>query len=145
MDTSDLQQRIQDHYEDPYHRGRCDFPSHVGELQAVCPQGGHDVVAVELRIDDEGLVSEIWFDGGGCTLSQAIASMLAEKLEGQRTEDVTALSFEDAMAQINADVNTLCPSCCRVGFDAIQQAVSSDPIDSEDSPTFGGPDLGDEC
>ena len=105
-----------------------------------------EVGHVSERIDDDdGTLLEIWFDGEGCALSQAIVSMLSEKLEGLRTDDVRELSFQEAMARIDCDADSLRTACCRVGFDVIQQTVNSERIDSVDSPTFGGPDLGDEC
>lgn len=153
MATNELQQQIQDHFEDPYHRGRCDYPTHVAEADSACPagenggtneDGTHDLIAVELRIEEDRL-REIWFDGRGCILSVSIASMLAEKLEGQRTEKVLSVSLETAMSDLNVKVDDSRKCCCHLALRAIKRAIQSETIDTEDGPTFGGPDLGDEC
>ena len=75
------QEHILDHYEDPYHRGSCDGATHENEDDN--PLCG-DVIRVQLQIDDERRVRAAWFDGDGCCISQASASMLMEKIEGKR-------------------------------------------------------------
>ena len=71
------------HYEDPYHRGSCDNPSHGGE--SACEQTGCRV-AIEFRLDPlSGLCAEAWFDGEGCPMCEGLASILVERLE-QRVE-----------------------------------------------------------
>lgn len=141
---SDLQQRIQDHYEDPYHHGRCEYATHYAELATECVDSAKDVIAVELRIAQDE-IREIWFEGNGCDLSQAFTSMLAEKLENKRTDAVRELSFEEALQQVNVAVDVDRQSCCKLALDAIQNAINSQGLETEDTPNFGGPDLGDEC
>lgn len=141
---SDLQQRIQDHYEDPYHRGRCESATHFAEHEADCQVSSRDVVAIEMRITDDE-IRELWFDGDGCELSQAFASMLAENLEGERTYEVRELSLDDALQRIKMTVIEDREHCCSLALDAIQLALKSQGLDLEDEPNFGGPDLGDEC
>ena len=74
------QEHILDHYEDPYHRGRCPACTHAHEDNN--PLCG-DVIRMELQIDDQGTLKEVYFDGDGCCISQAAASMLVEKFDGQ--------------------------------------------------------------
>lgn len=141
---SDLQKRIQDHYEDPYHHGRCDFATHCAEFEIECDESSSDAVAFELSVSEQ-TIREIWFEGRGCILSQAVASMFAEKFENKRTEEVRKLSVQDALEQIEVKVDPAKTSCCKLALDAIQAALNSQGIDIEDQPNFGGPDLGDEC
>jgi len=141
---SDLQQRIQDHYEDPYHHGRCESATHYAELETECVDPATDVIAVELRIAQDE-IREIWFEGNGCDLSQAFASMLAEKLENKRTDDVRNLSLDQALQQLNISVDANRTRCCKLTLDAIQTAINSQGLEIEDGPNFSGPDLGDEC
>ena len=71
------QDRILDHYEDPFHRGRCGHPTH--RHQRKNPLCG-DVVRIEMVLSDEGKIRELYFDGEGCCISQASASMLMEQM-----------------------------------------------------------------
>src|SRR5262249_12587964 len=67
------QERILDHYEEPYHRGACPGATHAHEDEN--PLCG-DQVRIELAIDPDGTVRDAYFNGDGCCISQASASML---------------------------------------------------------------------
>lgn len=138
---NDQQQRIQDHYEDPYHRGRCVRPTHYAETRN--EQCG-DVIAIELRVIEEQL-SEIWFEAEGCQLSQATVSMLCEQLEQKPIDDVKNLSPEQAFQLLDLDVSDDQQECCRIGLAGIQSALESPIDDDMHDPTFTHPNLGDEC
>ena len=73
------QEHILDHYEDPYHRGHCQHCTHAHEDDN--PLCG-DVVRMELELLDNGQIKNVYFDGDGCCISQAAASMLVEKFDG---------------------------------------------------------------
>ncbi len=141
MATVQQQQRIQDYFEDPYHRGRCDHPTHYSEASnTACG----DIVAAELRVLDER-IEEAWFDGEGCQLSQAVASMIIERIEGSSAEDVANLSLDAMLTMLDLNVDSDERDCCQVGLSAIQQAIDSPIDENPEGPTFAGPDLGDEC
>ena len=71
------QDHVLDHYEDPYHRGDCEGATHAHEDDN--PLCG-DVVRIELQLDEEQKIKDVWFDGDGCCISQASASMLIEQM-----------------------------------------------------------------
>ena len=75
---------ILDHYESPYHRGHVEHPTIAHEDEN--PLCG-DQVRLELVVDGDR-VKEAWFDGHGCAISQAAASILAEEIEGKSLEDL---------------------------------------------------------
>lgn len=70
---------ILDHYESPYHRGHVDHPTIAHEDEN--PLCG-DQVRLELLVEGDR-VKEAWFDGHGCAISQAAASILTEEIEGK--------------------------------------------------------------
>ena len=65
--------------------GRCPAATHAHEDDN--PLCG-DVVRVELAIDPDGTVREAYFNGDGCCISQAAASMLIERIDGRPVEEV---------------------------------------------------------
>ena len=91
------QEHILDHYEDPYHRGSCEGATHRHEDDN--PLCG-DVVEIELRLGDDGRVEEAWFQGEGCCISQAAASMLVEKIEGKALEELKQLTADQMLETI---------------------------------------------
>jgi len=140
---NDLHRRIEDYYEDPYHRGQSDRPTHRAEARH---DDCGDVVAIELGIDNEGTIRDAWFDGDGCRLSQAIASMLVEHVEGQSAEVVAELTIDSMLCALNAtDIEADKIGCCQLALSTVQSAIQNPLDDAMDGPTFSGPDLGDEC
>ena len=88
------QEHILDHYEDPYHRGKCRTCTHIHEdTNLLCG----DVIRMELQIDDRGTMKEVYFNGNGCCISQAAASMLAEKFDGKTVEEVKQFTAKDML------------------------------------------------
>jgi nitrogen fixation NifU-like protein len=140
------QEHVLDHYEDPYHRGTCDHPTHAHEDKN--PLCG-DVVRVELAIDDQGRVRDAWFQGKGCVISQASASMLMEKLEGKNVEELKHFSAQQMLELFGARLTPNRQKCCLLPWRVVQTAVHS-PLSEEDGedegagPTFAGPDLAEE-
>jgi nitrogen fixation NifU-like protein len=137
------QEHVLDHYEDPYHRGQCDHPSHAHEDDN--PLCG-DVVRIELQLDPNGKVQDIWFEGDGCCISQASASMLVEKMDGQTVDEIKGFTAEHMLKLFGPRLTPNRQKCCLLPWRVLQAAVFS-PLDREHNDagsTFGGPDLGDE-
>ena len=115
------QEHVLDHYEDPYHRGRCQDATHAHEDDN--PLCG-DVVQVELKIDD-GEVQEAWFDGDGCCISQASASMLIEEIEGKSVNQVKEFNAEQMLELFQARLTPNRQKCCLLPWRVVQTALFS--------------------
>ncbi len=75
-----------DHYQRPRNRGELENAELEEHLNN--PLCGDEVtVYANLR---DGTISELRFTGRGCSISQASASMLAERLEGKSREEAEA-------------------------------------------------------
>ena len=74
------QQLILEHNRKPRNFGRLENPTHVGEgFNPLCGDHYH----VFLRVNDEGIIEEISFDGSGCAISKASASLMTQSLKGK--------------------------------------------------------------
>jgi nitrogen fixation NifU-like protein len=138
------QEHVLDHYEDPYHRGRCEHPTHAHEDDN--PLCG-DVVRIELQIGDDGTIQQVWFDGDGCCISQASASMLIEKMDGQKIEDVRQFTAEQMLELFGARLTPNRQKCCLLPWRVLQTAVYSslnNDGNEDGRSTFNGSDLGDK-
>lgn len=133
--------RVMDHYEDPYHRGECEQASHryVAE-NASCG----DELSVELRVDFDGTICEAWFDGDGCCVSQAAASMLMESIEGKTVAEAKNLRPEDMLNLFGTELSSDRQKCCLLPWVVLQGALSSPICDEDGGAKFGGPHLGEE-
>src|SRR6476620_3528357 len=78
---------ILEHYKSPRNRGRLVDPKVA--TRGKNPLCG-DEVEVSLDIDD-GIVRDIQFQGRGCSISQASASMMTEAVKGKSIEDTRRL------------------------------------------------------
>jgi nitrogen fixation protein NifU and related proteins len=79
---------ILDHYRTPRNKGRLD--PHDVALERNNPLCG-DEIELFLKFDGENLEG-IAFDGKGCSISQASASMMTEKVKGLSVKDASELA-----------------------------------------------------
>ncbi len=123
LDEDELyQERILDHYEEPFHRGRCPLATHAHEDEN--PLCG-DVVRVELAVDPDGRIVDAWFEGDGCCISQAAASMLVQRMHGRAVEDVKQFTAHDMLELFGAKLTPNRQKCCLLSWRALQSAVYS--------------------
>ncbi len=85
---SDLyQQVIIDHAQSPRNQGECKYATHA--------QTGHnplcgDQLTLSLQLKN-GVVEDVHFQGDGCAISMASASLMTEAIKGKSQEQVDAL------------------------------------------------------
>ena len=79
---------ILDHYRAPRNKGRLD--PHDVALERNNPLCG-DEIELFLKFDGDA-VQGIAFEGKGCSISQASASMMTEKIKGASTKEAQALA-----------------------------------------------------
>ncbi len=84
------QEVLLDHYRSPRNQGRLE--SATGRAEGHNPLCG-DRIAVEVAVEGERL-NGVAFEGGGCAISTASASLMTEAVKG-RTQSEIADLFED--------------------------------------------------
>ncbi|HET9579737.1 MAG TPA: SUF system NifU family Fe-S cluster assembly protein [Usitatibacter sp.] len=84
------QQVIFDHYKRPRNCHALDHASH--EAEGHNPLCG-DNVKIYLEIED-GVIRDVAFEGGGCAIATASASLMTEALKGRRVAEVEHLFDE---------------------------------------------------
>lgn len=138
------QEHVLDHYEDPYHRGRLDHPTHHHEDDN--PLCG-DVVGIDLTIDPGGVIREAWFDGEGCCISQASASMLMETIDGKGVDFIKQLTANEMLELFGAKLTPNRQKCCLLAWKVLQSAIYSvcdDGASGDLSHRASGPSLAEE-
>jgi nitrogen fixation protein NifU and related proteins len=81
---------ILDHYKSP--RNKRGLPDATASLRRDNPLCG-DEITIHARLED-GKVAEVTFEGQGCSISQASASMLTETVAGKAVDDAAGLTRE---------------------------------------------------
>lgn len=116
------QEHILDHYEDPFHRGSLPTATHAHQDKN--PLCG-DVVKMELQLSPDGRIEDVYFDGEGCVISQASASMLAEKMQGKTVEDVKSFAAKDMLDLYGPRLTPNRQKCCLLPWKVLQTAIHS--------------------
>jgi nitrogen fixation protein NifU and related proteins len=129
------QEHILDHFEDPFHRGKCPDCTHTHEDNN--PLCG-DVIRMELRIDDAGTMREVYFNGDGCCISQSAASMLAEKFNGRHIDEVKKFTVGDMLELFGARLTPNRQKCCLLPWRVLQAAIYS-PLSGPQLPIVNTP------
>ena len=129
------QDHILDHYEEPFHRGRCPHATHAHEDDN--PLCG-DVVRVELEIDPNGTIADAYFDGDGCCISQAAASMLLARMNGRSAEEVKKFTAREMLELFGAKLTPNRQKCCLLSWRVLQAAVYSPLPKARDNTSVGG-------
>jgi cysteine desulfurase/selenocysteine lyase len=118
----EIEDRIDDHVNDPYHRGHCSDCTHAHEGEN--PLCG-DQIRMELKVDDRGTMKEVYFDGRGCRISQAAASMLVERFDGHSVDEVKQFTANDMLNLFGARLTPNRQKCCLLSWRVLQAALYS--------------------
>lgn len=111
---------ILDHYENPRHRGVLEHP--MLDSTGVNPGCG-DVVRITATADAEGRITEIAFDGEGCTISQASASLFTDMALGRPLEEILALEPTVMAEVLGEELVTQRTACVSLALNTLRDAV----------------------
>ncbi|WP_194813930.1 Fe-S cluster assembly sulfur transfer protein SufU [Nocardia sp. XZ_19_385] len=96
------QEVILDHYKHPHHRGlREPFGAEVHHVNPTCG----DEVTLRVNIADNGEVTDVSYDGQGCSISQAATSILADQVIGLPVQQ--ALKVVDSYSEMISSRGTI--------------------------------------
>ncbi|HXK37720.1 MAG TPA: SUF system NifU family Fe-S cluster assembly protein [Candidatus Paceibacterota bacterium] len=68
-------------------------------------------------------VSEASFDGYGCAISQAAASLLSDKLRGMTEEEIKSLTREDMLALLHVDIGPMREKCAMLALNTLKEMI----------------------
>jgi nitrogen fixation NifU-like protein len=109
-----------DHYEHPRNRG--DLPG-ADVHQVGGNPGCSDRVEMFAKVDPQGRIEQVTFEGEGCTISMAAASYVTEMVQGMTLDEVESLSFETLVDDLGREVVMARPTCATVALGTLKQGV----------------------
>ncbi len=91
--SSDLyREQLLDHYHNPENFGVLDNAD--VDIEMDNPTCG-DMIHLTARLDSAGRVAEVMFEGQGCVISMASASMFTEHVKGKTMAEIAAMDLSD--------------------------------------------------
>jgi len=95
---SDLyREQLLEHYHNPNHFGVLEGADIDIEMDN--PTCG-DMIHMTAKLDEEGRIAQVMFEGEGCVISMASASMFTEAVIGKRPEEINAMGLDEIQAMM---------------------------------------------
>lgn len=82
-----------------------------------------DQIRIDLRVDENGIVTEAAFSGHGCAISQASADLLLESVVGKSLEEVKAFTKEDVLDLLGIDLGPVRLKCALLPLKVLKAGI----------------------
>jgi len=113
-------EQIIDRYKNPHYRGALD--PHDITFEDDNPLCG-DHIRIDIRHDENNMVTEAAFSGEGCSISQASADLLVESIIGKHIDDVKKLTKEDVLDLIGIQLGPVRLKCALLSLKVMKAGV----------------------
>jgi len=125
MAASDLyQEHILDHYKHPRNKGP--LPGASLNAKDSNPLCGDEVV-LHLKVDGSQRISEVRFEGQGCAISQASASMLTTIVKGVTIPEAEALERDAILKELGIPLSAVRLKCALLSLHVLKLALRNAP------------------
>lgn len=111
---------IIDRYKNPQLKGSMD--PHDYSYEDDNPLCG-DRIRIDVRVDQEGTVTEALFSGEGCAISQASADLLVESIIGKNLDEVKKLSKEHILELLGIQLGPVRIKCALLSLKVLKAGV----------------------
>lgn len=110
---------ILDHYKHPRRKGHLDAPDiQYHDHNPFCG----DELTIELKVED-GVVVDAAFDGRGCAISQATASMIMEEIVGMSVEELKGWDKQYILDMLGIEIGPVRLKCALLSLKVLKAGL----------------------
>lgn len=118
--SMDYREYILEHYRNPRNYGKLEHPDvHAEDTNPLCG----DQLGIDLQVEGD-YVTAVRFQGRGCAISQAAASMLSEMIEGQTVQDVVKLGKDDILEALGIAISPARTKCAFLSLRVLHRGLA---------------------
>lgn len=111
---------IIEHYKNPGYKGVLE--PHDISFEDENPLCG-DHIRIDLRVNDQGIITEAAFSGHGCAISQASADLLLESIIGKSVDDVKKMNKDDLLNMLGIELGPVRLKCALLPLKILKAGV----------------------
>jgi len=111
---------IIERYKSPLFRGSLD--PHTYSYEDENPLCG-DHIKIDIRVNESGIVTDVAFDGHGCSISQASSDLLLESIVGKPIEAVKNLNKQSVMDLLGIELGPVRLKCALLPLKVLKAGV----------------------
>jgi len=112
---------ILEHYRTPHNKGHLD--PHDLEFADSNPTCG-DEMSMTIQLDEsKDQIADVAFDGRGCAISQASASILTDDLRGKSLDEIKAMDPKQLLDELGVPIGPARLKCALLSYKVLQGAV----------------------
>ena len=112
-------ENILEHYKHPRNRGTLEHPDiSYEDSNPLCG----DVLRMDFKLKD-GKIDQVRFSGHGCSISQASASMLCERVEGMELEEAKKITRDDVLEMLGIELGPVRLKCALLALKTLKAGV----------------------
>jgi len=116
------QEQILDHYKHPRNFGdMLDADMRAHDNNPLCG----DELTIYLKVDTGGRITDAKFNGSGCAISRASASLLTMRLKGKTVEEARRIDKEDVLKALGIPLGPVRLKCALLSLQVLKKALFS--------------------